>query len=112
SVPADASTGSAFPTSPDEIIPEAKADDPTMLSYAASPRTAVTKRKPGTDPTSAVSSGVKTTAKTGRAVRKDVKPEAKPKVIAAQPQAARWALDSSYIASKSATSEAPSFANN
>jgi len=112
SVPADASTGSAFPTSPEEIIPEAKADDPTMLSYAASPRTAVTKRKPGTDPTSAVSSGVKTTAKTGRAVRKDVKPEAKPKVIAAQPQAARWALDSSYIASKSATSEAPSFANN
>ena len=112
SVPADASTSGAFPTSPGEIIPEAKADDPTMLSYAASPRTAVTKRKPGTDPTSAVSSGVKTTAKTGRAVRKDVKPEAKPKVIAAQPQAARWALDSSYIASKSATSEAPSFANN
>ena len=49
--------------------------------------------------------GVKTTAKAGRAVRKDVKPEAKPKVIAAQPQAARWALDSSYVASKSATTE-------
>jgi hypothetical protein len=112
SVPADASSDGAFPASPEEIIPEAKADDSTMLSYAASPRTAIVKRKPGTDPASAVSSGVKTTAKTSRALRKDVKPEAKPKVIAAQPQAARWALDSSYVASKSATAKVPSFANN
>jgi len=112
SVPANASADGAFPISPEEIIPEAKADDSTMLSYAASPRAALAKRAPGTDPASAVSSGVKTTAKTSRAVRKDVKPEAKPKVIAAQPQAARWALDSSYVARNSATAKVPSFANN
>ena len=111
SVPADVTAG-AFPTSPEEIIPEATADDPTMLSYAATPRTALVNRAPGTDPASAVSSGVKTTAKTSRALRKDAKPEAKPKVIAAQPQAARWALDSSYVASNSAGTKVPSFAHN
>ena len=55
---------------------------------------------------------MKTTAKTSRALRKDAKPEAKPKVIAAQPQAARWALDSSYVASNSAGTKVPSFAHN
>ena len=72
-----------------------------MLGYAATPRTALVNRVPGTDPVSAVSSGVKTTAKGARPVRKDAKHDAKPKVIAAQPQAARWALDSSYVLANS-----------
>ena len=97
SVPAVASANDAFPASPDEIIPQAKATDPTMLGYAATPRAAVVNRAPGTNPASAVSSGVKTTPKAARPVRKDAKQDAKPKVIAAQPQAARWALDSSYV---------------
>ena len=62
----------------------------------------VVNRAPGTDPASAVSSGVKTTAKSARPVRKDAKRDAKPKVIAAQPQAARWALDSSYVLANNA----------
>ena len=112
SVPVAASADHAFPTSPDEIIPEATATDPTMLSYAATPRTALVNRVPGTDPASAVSSGVKTTAKAARPVRKDVKHDAKPKVMAAQPQAARWALDSSYVLANAKGAKVPSFAHN
>jgi hypothetical protein len=111
SVPVAASANDAFPTSPEEIIPEAK-NDPTMLGYAETPRTALVKRVPGTDPVSAISSGVRTTAKGARPVRKDAKRDAKPKVIAAQPQAARWALDSSYVLSNAKDAKAPAFAQN
>ena len=55
---------------------------------------------------------MKTTAKAARPVRKDAKAEAKPEVIAAQPQAARWALDSSYVPSNSTGTTVPSFAHN
>ena len=112
SVPVATSANDAFPTSPEEIIPEAKATDPTMLGYAATPRAAVVNRAPGTDPASAVSSGVRTTAKGARPVRKDAKHDAKPKVIAAQPQAARWALDSSYVLANTKGAKVPSFAHN
>ena len=102
SVPVAASANDAFPTSPEEIIAGAKETDPTMLGYAATPRAALVNRAPGTDPAAAVSSGVKTTPKSARPVRKDAKHDAKPKVIAAQPQAARWALDSSYVLANNA----------
>jgi hypothetical protein len=111
SVPVAASANDAFPTAPEEIIPEAKTD-PTMLGYAETPRTALVNRAPGTDPVSAVSSGVKTTAKGARPVRKDAKRDAKPKVIAAQPQAARWALDSSYVLSNAKDAKTPAIAHN
>jgi hypothetical protein len=96
SLPPAVALDKAFPTSPEEIIPEAKAMDPTMTSYAATPRTALVNRLPGTDPTSAVKSGVKTTAKSARVSTKAAKREARAVVVAAQPQAARWAFDSSY----------------
>ena len=76
--------------------------DPTMLGYAATPRAALVNRAPGTDPAAAVSSGGQDDAKGARPVRKDAKRDAKPKVIAAQPQAARWALDSSYVLANNA----------
>ena len=49
-------------------------------------------------------------AKGARPVRKDARREAKPKVIAAQPQAARWALDSSYVLANNA--KGPKVVNN
>jgi uncharacterized protein YcbK (DUF882 family) len=110
---APAAIDTAFPTSPDEIIPEAKATDPTMLSYAATPRSALVSRAPGTDPTTAAIPAVKTTAKAARPSSKDLKRTAKqPVVVAAQPQAARWALDSAYVMQNAKGTTAPKFGYN
>ena len=112
-MPAAASADDAFPTSPEEIIPEAKADDPTMLSYAATPRTALVNRAPGTDPASAVSSGVKTTAKGARPVRKDAKRDAKPRSSrrSRRPRAGRSTAPMCLPATRRAP-RLPSFAHN
>jgi uncharacterized protein YcbK (DUF882 family) len=102
----------AFPTTPNEIIPEAKSALGEELAYA-SPRAAVVHRQPGTDPVAALIPTVKTTAKEARPTRKDLKMVARqPVVLAAQPDAARWALDSNYIAENSKGTMAPSFAYN
>ena len=102
----------AFPTAPEEIIPDAKAAKGDMLSYAATPRTALVNRDPGTDPIAAVTPTVKTTPKAARPTAKSVKKAVKqPVVVAAQPADARWALDSTYVAENSSTT-APSFAHN
>ena len=50
SVPVAGSAGDAFPIAPDEIIPAAKATDPTLLGYADTPRSALVTRAPGADP--------------------------------------------------------------
>ncbi|MGB3388331.1 MAG: peptidase M15, partial [Pseudaminobacter sp.] len=42
----------------------------------------------------------------------DSKPERKPVVVAAQPQAARWVLHTDYVKNASAGTKAPSFAYN
>jgi hypothetical protein len=103
----------AFPSSPEEIIPEAKTPEAEVLSYAASPRTALVNRAPGTDPTAAVTPAVKTTAKSARPSRNDLKKTARqPMVVAAQPADARWALDSSYVMQNTQKTAAPSFAHN
>jgi len=100
----------AFPTAPKEIIPEAKAALGEELAYAT-PRAAVVHRKPGTDATAAVMPTVRTTAKEARPTRKDLKKTARqPVVLAAQPDAARWALDGDYVAENSKGTSAPSFA--
>ena len=106
--PADA----AFPTSPEEIIPEAKATDPTMLSYAGD--AAHGARQPRSRHRPDIGGQVRgqDDGQVGaRRPRKDAKREAKPVVVAAQPQAARWAFDSSYVACNAST-KAPSFAHN
>ncbi len=79
---------------------------------SASPRTALTGKKPGSDAASALASGVKTTAKSARPRVKDSKPDAKPVVVAAQPQAARWAFDANYVKQNPEGTTAPSFAYN
>jgi hypothetical protein len=101
----------AFPTTmTKEIIPEAKSTLGEELAYAT-PRAAVVHRKPGTDPTAAVMPTVRTTAKEARPTRRDLKKTARqPVVLAAQPDAARWALDNNYVTESSKGTAAPSFA--
>jgi uncharacterized protein YcbK (DUF882 family) len=107
---APAAIDTAFPTTPKEIIPDAKSPLGEELAYAT-PRAALVHRKPGSDPTAAVTPTVRTTAKEARPSRKDVRKTARqPVVLAAQPDAARWALDSNYVAENSKGTTAPSFA--
>jgi uncharacterized protein YcbK (DUF882 family) len=80
---------------------------------AASPREAVVARPAGSDPAAAIGAGVKTTRKEARATARDTKPGAKPVVVAAAPQAARWALTSGeHVATVSAATTAPGYAYN
>ncbi|RVC96821.1 peptidase M15, partial [Mesorhizobium sp. M2A.F.Ca.ET.029.05.1.1] len=80
---------------------------------AASPRQAIAALPAGSDPTKAIGAGVKTTAKEGRASSRDLKPGPKAMVVAAAPQAARWALGSGVnIASVSDPTTAPRYAYN
>ena len=60
-----------------------------MLSQPAGLKDAVATLAKGSRP---VASGVKTTQKAARARVGDTKPAPKPLVVAAQPEAARWAL--------------------
>jgi uncharacterized protein YcbK (DUF882 family) len=74
------------------------------VSDVASPREAVVARPAGSDPAAAIGAGVKTTRKESRATARDLKPGPKPVVVAAAPQAARWALHSGeYVATVSDT---------
>ena len=77
----------------DDIAVERKANNQrlAMLSAPASVRDAVAGLAKGADPASVIG-GVKTTQKSARARVEDTKPAPKPLVVAAQPEAARWAL--------------------
>ncbi|BCH23082.1 peptidase M15 [Mesorhizobium sp. L-8-10] len=97
-----------FKPAPEEIIAVPKME--RTAAVAASPKMALAARAPGSDPASAFS-GVKTTAKSARPGAADSKPEPKPVVLAAQPRAARWALDGNYIANNTDGTKAPSYAN-
>ncbi|MCO5065062.1 MAG: DUF882 domain-containing protein [Rhizobiaceae bacterium] len=56
---------------------------------------------------------VKTTTKSGRVTSASVaKPAAKPVVVAAMPQSARWALDQDYVKKAKGKTSGPSFAQN
>jgi uncharacterized protein YcbK (DUF882 family) len=59
-----------------------------------------------------VEPAVKTTAKGAKPARRSKKPEPKAVVVSAQPDAARWALDSNYVALRTAGTTAPSLAYN
>ncbi|MER9640301.1 DUF882 domain-containing protein [Mesorhizobium sp. M0239] len=78
---------------------------------AASPRDAVVARPAGSDPAAAIGAGVKTTRKESRATARDLKPGPKAMVVAAAPQAARWALTSGeHVATVSSATTAPGYA--
>jgi hypothetical protein len=112
SLPSDAPAAidTAFPITADEIIPDAKSPIGKELAFAPpSPRSAVVSRDPGTDPTSAASPTVKTTPKAARASGKTKRPAKQPQVLAAQPDAARWALDGNYVAENTRAATPPSY---
>ncbi|TIU08994.1 MAG: peptidase M15, partial [Mesorhizobium sp.] len=80
---------------------------------AASPREAVVARPAGSDPAAAIGAGVKTTRKAARATARDLKPGPKSVVVAAEPKAARWALNSGEnVATVSSATTAPRYAYN
>ncbi|MEW6631063.1 MAG: DUF882 domain-containing protein, partial [Pseudomonadota bacterium] len=92
--------------------PRSAFNDPSGVD-AASPREAIAARPAGTDPAQAIGAGVKTTPKESRASARDMKPGPKATVVAAPPQAARWALGSGEnIATVSSSTTAPRFAYN
>ena len=57
-------------------------------------------------------SNVRTTGKAARPTRNDRRPEAQPKVVAAQPSAARWAIHGQTVASAPEGAKGPAFAFN
>ncbi len=92
--------------------PRSAFNDPSGVD-AASPRDAIAARPAGSDPASAIGAGVKTTRKESRATARDLKPGPKPMVVAAVPQAARWALHSGeQVSTVSDATTAPRLAYN
>ena len=92
--------------------PRSAFNDPSGVD-AASPRGAIAGRPAGSDPVAAIGAGVKTTRKEARATARDLKPGPKAVVVAAAPQAARWALHSGeYVATVADSTTAPRFAYN
>ncbi|TPJ59876.1 DUF882 domain-containing protein [Mesorhizobium sp. B2-2-4] len=92
--------------------PRSAFNDPSGVD-AASPREAVVARAAGSDPVAAIGAGVKTTRKEARATARDLKPGPKAIVVAAAPQAARWALTSGEnVATVSSATTAPGYAYN
>ncbi|MER9129195.1 DUF882 domain-containing protein [Mesorhizobium sp. M0768] len=90
---------------------EEPASDDGASSDEASPREAIVARPAGSDPAAVIGAGVKTTRKEPRATARDLKPGPKPVVVAAAPQAARWALHSGeYVATVSDATTAPRYA--
>ncbi|MFC3325310.1 DUF882 domain-containing protein [Mesorhizobium cantuariense] len=90
--------------------PRSAFNDPSGTD-AASPREAVVARPAGSDPAAAIGAGVKTTRKESRATARDLKPGPKAMVVAAAPQAARWALTSGeHVATVSSATTAPGYA--
>ncbi|WP_246676016.1 DUF882 domain-containing protein [Mesorhizobium sp. B2-5-4] len=92
--------------------PRSAFNDPSGVD-GASPRQAVAARPAGSDPVAAIGAGVKTTRKEARATVRDQKPGPRAVVVAAAPQAARWALTSGEnVAAVSSATTAPGYAYN
>ena len=104
-----ASANDAFPASPEAIFAEAPAAARrcSAMPKRRAPRSSSVRRGPIRSRRSAPGSGRRPRAP---ASAKDTKRDAKPKVIAAQPQAARWALDSSSVLANNA--KGPKVVNN
>lgn len=92
--------------------PRSAFNDPSYVDVAT-PRQAVAARPAGSDPAAAIGAGVKTTRKEARATARDQKPGPRAMVVAAAPQAARWALTSGdNVATVSSATTAPGYAYN
>jgi len=98
SLPKPAETG-PFAETAEEIIPGEKV---AALGYAAdSPRSTLASRGDAVT--------VRTTVKSARATRNDRRPEPRAIVVAAQPDEARWALNSEPVANMQRMAGAPTF---
>jgi hypothetical protein len=93
-------------------VPQEPAAKGGRVASAASPKSVLAGRTPGSDPAAAIASGVKTTPKSARATSRGGKPVPRPLVIAAQPQAARWALHTDLVALNSLGTTVPAVAYN
>ncbi len=82
-----------------------------LVSKSASPRAAFAAAARNGEKVASFSD-VKTTGKSGRPSRRDLKPDARPVVLAAAPDAARWALRGEAVTTRTAGTKAPSFAYN
>lgn len=92
--------------------PRSVFDAPETVA-APTPRSAVAALPSGSEPASALGGGAKTTHKAGRPLAQEAKPDPKPVVVAAAPDAARWALRSGeQITLVTSNTKAPGFAYN
>ncbi len=95
-----------FPTSPGELLASPTA--PRVASVG----TPLEAMSAGGGDAASVLGTVKTTRKAARPKGTDSKPDPKPLVVAAQPNAARWALEGDYIQKNLKATKAPSAAYN
>ncbi|MBT1158742.1 DUF882 domain-containing protein [Aminobacter anthyllidis] len=92
--------------------PRSVFDQPETVA-TATPKAAITTASAGTDPAAAVGGNVKTTRKSARPLAQEAKPEPKAVVVAAVPDAARWALRSGeQVTTVTTNTKAPGFAYN
>ncbi len=92
--------------------PRSVFDQPETVA-TATPKAAITTASAGTDPAVAVGGNVKTTRKSARPLAQEAKPEPKAVVVAAAPDAARWALRSGeQVTTVTTNTKAPGFAYN
>ncbi len=82
------------------------------VAAAPTPKSALAEKKPRSNPSAAIASGVKTTAKSARPASGQSKPEPKPVVVSAEPQTARWALHTNSVALNAKGATGPAFAYN
>lgn len=95
-----------------EPAPRSVFDQPETVATAA-PKNAIATASAGIDPAAAIGGNVKTTRKSARPVAQEAKPEPKAVVVAAAPDAARWALRSGeQVTTVTTNTKAPGFAYN
>ncbi|PWK71697.1 uncharacterized protein YcbK (DUF882 family) [Aminobacter sp. AP02] len=87
-------------------------DQPEAVAVAT-PKSAIATASAGTDPAAAIGGNVKTTRKAARPLAQEAKPDPKAVVVAAAPDAARWALRSgAQVITVTTNTKAPGFAYN
>lgn len=92
--------------------PRSVFDQPEAVA-TATPKSAIATASAGTDPAAAIGGSVKTTRKSARPIAQEAKPEPKAVVVAAAPDAARWALRSgTQVTTVTTNTKAPGFAYN
>ncbi|PZO77942.1 MAG: peptidase M15 [Mesorhizobium amorphae] len=115
-VPGFAPKAEPAPATMASLAPEPSSPLPASVESPAAIERAIVAKAPvpqrGVEADTAFFTDVKTTGKGARPSKRDRKPSAKPQVVAAAPDAARWALRSDTLTTETAGTKAPSFAYN